>query len=76
MQKPRCLCRIVFWLLDTGGPVKVTVNIYLRSISKIDDVNMVRLTWCLLVIVTISSDRFSRSTVHNSRFVKLGSTAD
>uniref|UniRef100_A0A1I7WTR4 Neur_chan_LBD domain-containing protein n=1 Tax=Heterorhabditis bacteriophora TaxID=37862 RepID=A0A1I7WTR4_HETBA len=25
---------------DTGGPVLVTVNIYLRSISKIDDVNM------------------------------------
>ncbi|CAJ0577752.1 unnamed protein product, partial [Mesorhabditis spiculigera] len=25
---------------DTGGPVIVTVNIYLRSISKIDDVNM------------------------------------
>ncbi|KAF7640293.1 hypothetical protein Mgra_00000121 [Meloidogyne graminicola] len=25
---------------DTGGPVNVTVNIYLRSISKIDDVNM------------------------------------
>ncbi|GMT06750.1 hypothetical protein PENTCL1PPCAC_28924, partial [Pristionchus entomophagus] len=25
---------------DTGGPVVVTVNIYLRSISKIDDVNM------------------------------------
>ncbi|CEF69116.1 GluClalpha [Strongyloides ratti] len=25
---------------DTGGPVDVTVNIYLRSISKIDDVNM------------------------------------
>ncbi|CAB3408694.1 unnamed protein product [Caenorhabditis bovis] len=25
---------------DTGGPVMVTVNIYLRSISKIDDVNM------------------------------------
>uniref|UniRef100_A0A8R1E4U7 Neur_chan_LBD domain-containing protein n=1 Tax=Caenorhabditis japonica TaxID=281687 RepID=A0A8R1E4U7_CAEJA len=24
----------------TGGPVLVTVNIYLRSISKIDDVNM------------------------------------
>uniref|UniRef100_A0AC35TRR6 Neur_chan_LBD domain-containing protein n=1 Tax=Rhabditophanes sp. KR3021 TaxID=114890 RepID=A0AC35TRR6_9BILA len=24
----------------TGGPVEVTVNIYLRSISKIDDVNM------------------------------------
>ena len=27
---------------DTGGPVYVSVNIYLRSISKIDDVNMVR----------------------------------
>uniref|UniRef100_A0A915ICK4 Uncharacterized protein n=1 Tax=Romanomermis culicivorax TaxID=13658 RepID=A0A915ICK4_ROMCU len=26
--------------LDTGGPVLVTVNIYMRSISKIDDVNM------------------------------------
>uniref|UniRef100_A0A1I7VMZ9 Glutamate-gated chloride channel n=1 Tax=Loa loa TaxID=7209 RepID=A0A1I7VMZ9_LOALO len=25
---------------DTGGPVLVSVNIYLRSISKIDDVNM------------------------------------
>ncbi|KAI6226375.1 BMA-AVR-14, isoform b [Aphelenchoides fujianensis] len=25
---------------DTGGPVVVSVNIYLRSISKIDDVNM------------------------------------
>uniref|UniRef100_A0AAF5DBI7 Ig-like domain-containing protein n=1 Tax=Strongyloides stercoralis TaxID=6248 RepID=A0AAF5DBI7_STRER len=25
---------------DTGGPVEVSVNIYLRSISKIDDVNM------------------------------------
>uniref|UniRef100_A0A914VPM3 Ig-like domain-containing protein n=1 Tax=Plectus sambesii TaxID=2011161 RepID=A0A914VPM3_9BILA len=25
---------------DTGGPVMVVVNIYLRSISKIDDVNM------------------------------------
>ncbi|PAV83403.1 hypothetical protein WR25_16134 [Diploscapter pachys] len=25
---------------DTGGPVIVTVNIYMRSISKIDDVNM------------------------------------
>ncbi|VDL67680.1 unnamed protein product [Nippostrongylus brasiliensis] len=25
---------------NTGGPVLVTVNIYLRSISKIDDVNM------------------------------------
>ncbi|CEF67648.1 GluClalpha [Strongyloides ratti] len=25
---------------DTGGPVEVKVNIYLRSISKIDDVNM------------------------------------
>uniref|UniRef100_A0A914C3C8 Ig-like domain-containing protein n=1 Tax=Acrobeloides nanus TaxID=290746 RepID=A0A914C3C8_9BILA len=25
---------------DTGGPVIVSVNIYLRSISKIDDVNM------------------------------------
>jgi len=25
---------------DTGGPVHVSVNIYLRSISKIDDVNM------------------------------------
>ncbi|GMT35583.1 hypothetical protein PFISCL1PPCAC_26880, partial [Pristionchus fissidentatus] len=25
---------------DTGGPVVVTVNVYLRSISKIDDVNM------------------------------------
>uniref|UniRef100_A0A915KXB1 Glutamate-gated chloride channel n=1 Tax=Romanomermis culicivorax TaxID=13658 RepID=A0A915KXB1_ROMCU len=25
---------------DTGGPVIVTVNIYLRSVSKIDDVNM------------------------------------
>ncbi len=27
-------------ITDTGGPVLVTVNIYLRSISKIDDVNM------------------------------------
>lgn len=27
-------------LSDTGGPVLVSVNIYLRSISKIDDVNM------------------------------------
>uniref|UniRef100_A0A915NRB2 Glutamate-gated chloride channel n=1 Tax=Meloidogyne floridensis TaxID=298350 RepID=A0A915NRB2_9BILA len=27
-------------LVNTGGPVNVTVNIYLRSISKIDDVNM------------------------------------
>lgn len=27
-------------LADTGGPVLVSVNIYLRSISKIDDVNM------------------------------------
>ncbi|EPB75168.1 Neurotransmitter-gated ion-channel ligand binding domain protein [Ancylostoma ceylanicum] len=27
-------------LSHTGGPVLVTVNIYLRSISKIDDVNM------------------------------------
>lgn len=29
-----------FDLPDTGGPVLVSVNIYLRSISKIDDVNM------------------------------------
>lgn len=28
------------YFLDTGGPVLVSVNIYLRSISKIDDVNM------------------------------------
>lgn len=28
------------YFLDTGGPVVVSVNIYLRSISKIDDVNM------------------------------------
>ena len=27
-------------ILDTGGPVVVSVNFYLRSISKIDDVNM------------------------------------
>lgn len=26
---------------DTGGPVSITVNIFFRSISKIDDVNMV-----------------------------------
>lgn len=32
---------------DTGGPVMVTVNIMLRTISKIDDVNMVRLRYNL-----------------------------
>lgn len=24
-----------------GGPVKISVNLYMRSISKVDDVNMV-----------------------------------
>lgn len=37
---PQKDCHLTTDLTDTGGPVLVTVNIYLRSISKIDDVNM------------------------------------
>lgn len=35
---------------DTGGPVVITVNIFLRSISKIDDVNMV---WDNIVVLKL-----------------------
>jgi protein tyrosine phosphatase (PTP) superfamily phosphohydrolase (DUF442 family) len=60
-------------IADTGGPVIVTVNIFLRSISKIDDVNMAR---SHSHSFNMSHVAYCRSTARSSHSANNGKTPD